>query len=179
MDSRCGRRVHELNARILLGCPSISAPAYLHLDHLPFPPRRPLPYPLTWLGEMKHMAICRRATRPVRHCRSRPLESCFDHVANSGRRKCYSVQYPASARCGENDALPLAISSPSVSTAQYLWAPQLSLSGHKGLTPPTWGWPPVCLFAQAPMEADSRQQTSFSCTCTDSGKPAMTPPGLR
>lgn len=37
----CGRGVlvQELNARIQIGCPSISAPACFHLHHLPFSPR--------------------------------------------------------------------------------------------------------------------------------------------
>ncbi len=86
------RTVQELNARILLGCPSPSpspsisapAPACLHLHHLPFSPRRSRPYPLTWLGEMKHMAIWRIGTRPARHCRRRRLESCCDGAANTG-----------------------------------------------------------------------------------------------
>jgi hypothetical protein len=121
--------------------------------------RRPLSYPLTWLGEMKHMAICRIAIRPVRHCRRKRLESCFDPVANGGRRKCSSVHYPAPARGGEIHALPLAISSPYVSTycTVYLDATAISFrsqgpnSSGLGVAPSL----PVCTSPNG-----SRQQTA-------------------
>ena len=70
--------------------------------------------------------------------------------------------------------LPLATSSPygdmyTISGRHgYLFpvtrAQSLRLGGSPGL--------PVCSSPNG-----SSQQTSFSCTCTDSGKPAMTPPG--
>jgi hypothetical protein len=140
--------VQELNTRILMGCPAISAPACLHLHHLPFSPRRPLPYPLTWLGEMKHMGDMPLATRPVRHCRRRRLESYVDPAANSGGRRWLQYSIPRHHDVEKS----MLCSAPGNIVAlwrsvQYICASRLSLSSHKGPKPPTRGQPqPACLL---------------------------------